>query len=109
MAFFHNYLHIALKDGSEQHTAHDTIKNNLPSPLQAKVTLVDTAINTRNEDYYQLDKPTTKTIRYGTNSIKSKSVDIWNTINRIHYTKKLHDVSRSISKSFVKKYFIEQY
>ena len=89
--------------------AHDSIKNNLPSPLLGQLSFVDTVHNTRNEDCYQLDKPTNRTIIYGANSIKSKSVDIWNTINRLHYSKKLHEKSRSICKLFVKTYFTDQY
>ena len=89
--------------------AHDTIKNNLPIPLQGQLNVVDTVHNTRNQELHQFDIPTTKTIIYGTNSIKTKSVQIWNTLNRVHHLKKLHEVSRSINKSFIKKYLIEQY
>ena len=89
--------------------AHDSIKSNLPSSLLGQLLFVDTVHNTRNEDYFQLHKPPNKTVLYGTNSIKSKSVDIWNTINRTYYPVKLHEKSRPICKSFVKNFFISQY
>ena len=89
--------------------AHDSIKNNLPIPLLNQLFFVDTGHDTRNEDFYQLKKPPTRTITYGTNSIKSKSVEIWNTINRHHFNKKLHEKSRASCMLFAKKYFIDQY
>ena len=89
--------------------AHDTIKNNLPSSLQGQLSLVNTVHNTRNEDFYQIVKPTNKTVIYGSNSIKSRSADIWNSINREAYQLKLHENSRAVCKSFVKKILISRY
>ena len=36
-----------------------------PPQCQSQLTFVDTVNNTRNEDFYQLNKPSTKRIRYG--------------------------------------------
>ena len=58
--------------------SHDSLNDNLPSSLTGQLSFVNTVNNTRNEMYYQLDRFRTKTILYGTNSIKSKSVDVWN-------------------------------
>ena len=57
--------------------AHDCINNKLPSSLNGQLSPVNTGKNTRNETYHQLDRIRTKTILYGTNSIKSKSVDVY--------------------------------
>ena len=89
--------------------AHDSLKNNLPPSLSGKLSLVDTVNNTLNEMYYQLDKLTTRTILYGTNSIKSKSVDNWNFINNHLYHEKLHEKSRLSFKEIVKKFLISCY
>ena len=89
--------------------AHDSLNRNLPHSLTGKLSLVNTIHNTRNELYYQLDRPNSKTILYGSNSIKSKSVDIWNFINRQCYDKKLQKRSRSACKIFVTKFLIERY
>ena len=78
--------------------AHDSLKNNLPSSLNGQLTLVDTIHNSRNETYFQLNRPRTKTILYGSKSIKSKSVDIWNYINKHSNHEKLLEKSGSVSK-----------
>ena len=89
--------------------AHDSLKNNLPSSLIGQLSLVNTVNNTRSEMYYQLDRLRTKTILYGTNSIKSKSIDVWNFINKLFHVEKLHEKSRPYCKKFVKKYLIDCY
>ena len=89
--------------------AHDSLNNNLPSSLMGKLSLVDTVHNTRNETYIQLNRPRSKTILYGSKSIKSKSVDIWNFINKLVHHEKLHEKSRSICKGFVTKFLIDRY
>ena len=89
--------------------AHDSLKNNLPSSLMGKLSLVDTVHNTRNETYFQLNRPRSRTILYGSKRIKSKSVDIWNFINKLVYHEKLQEKSRSICKNFVKKILLGRY
>ena len=89
--------------------AHDSLNNILPSPLTGQLSLVDSDHNTRNETWLQLNRPRTKTINYGSKSIKSKSIDIWNFINKDSYQEKLHTKSRSICKKFVKKFLIDRY
>ena len=59
----------------------DNLKGNLPLSLTGDFSFVNTVNNTRREMYHQLDKLRTRTITYGTNSIKSRSVEIWNFIN----------------------------
>ena len=59
--------------------------------------------------YHQLDRIRTKTNLYGTNSIKSKSVDVWNFINEIFHAKNLQEKSRKSCKTFVTKFLIDRY
>ena len=89
--------------------AHDSLNNNLPSSLIGQLSLVNTVKNTRNEMYHQLDRIRTKTILYGTNSIKSKSVDVWNFINEKVYPKKLQEKSKLSCKKIVIKFLIDRY
>ena len=89
--------------------AHDSLKNNLPSALTGQLSFVNTVYNTRNESYYQLKRPSNNTILYGSNSIKSKSVDIWNFINMHSYHEKFHEKSRTVCKKIVTKFLIGKY
>ena len=89
--------------------AHDSLKDKLPSSITGQLSFVNTIINTRSEMYYQLNRLRTKTILYGTNSIKSKSVDVWNFINKLFHLEKLHDKSRSSCKNFVTQFLIDRY
>ncbi len=93
--------------------AHDSLCNNLPSPLCGLLHLKETNHNLRYEDFCQLVKPFSRTITYGSQSIKSKSVDIWNFINlkncRSTNYIKLYDKSRAVSKKIVKKILLDQY
>ena len=89
--------------------AHDSLRNNLPSTLAGKITLVKTHNNTRNNNYHQLNRISTNTIIYGTNSIKSKSVDVWNFINKDYYHLNLHQKSRYSCKKFMTKFLFDRY
>ena len=91
--------------------AHDNIKGNLPSSLYDSITLVDTRHlhNTRNSELNQLNVPTVRTLTSGINSIKSKSVNIWNEINKLFLAKQLIHQKRSFCKSFLKEYFLKGY
>ena len=88
--------------------AYDSLKNNLPLSLCGLSKFVNTTHNTRNEDCFQLDRPRTRTIIYGSRSIKSKSVDIWNSINR-SYLENFYEKSRLVCKNTVKKILIDKY
>ena len=61
---------------------HDNLNGNLPLSLTGNFSLVNKDNNTRSVIYHQLDKLRTRTITYGTNSIKSRAVEIWNFINK---------------------------
>ena len=45
----------------------------------------------------------------GVRSIKSKSVDIWNFVNKHVFKEKLHKKSRTVCKKIVKKFLIDRY
>ena len=89
--------------------AHDSVRDNLPRSLCGKLSFVNSVYNTRSETYFQLDKIRTNTILYGTNSIKSKSIDVWNSVNKLFFKEKLHEKSRFSCKKFVTKFLITEY
>ena len=74
--------------------AHDNINGNLPTTLCAGITLLDSKHSqiTRNQKGNQVNIPTVRTKTSGTNSIKSKSVNTWNDLNKL----------------FIKKQFVNQ-
>ena len=86
--------------------AHDNIKGNLPTSLCDSITLVDTRhlYKTRNWDFKQLNVPTVRTKTSGINSIKTKSVKIWNEINKLYLAKQLIHQKRSSCKSILKEH-----
>ena len=91
--------------------AHDNIKNNLPSSLYQSITLVNTKHSqiSRNQDVNQVNVPVVRTVTSGINSIKSKSVKIWNEINKLFKDKELINHKRRFCQSFLKGYFIKGY
>ena len=64
---------------------------------------------TRNLDFFQLHRPRTKTVLYGSKGINARSIDIWNSINKTHHLVKLHEKSRAVCKQFVYKLLISKY
>ena len=89
--------------------AHDSLKSNLPSSLSGKLSFANSVYNTRSLTCYQLDRSRTRTILYGTNSIISKSVDVWNFINKHLHTEKFHEKSRYCCKKIVTKFLFNHY
>ena len=89
--------------------AHDSLRENLPTSLSGKLSFVNTIFNTRSKMFFQLDRQRTKTILYGTNSIKSKSVEVWNRINKLLHHEKLYERSRIYCKKIVTQLLIDKY
>ena len=90
--------------------AHDCLNGNLPTPLlDDRITFVHTTGNTRAERLNQLENFRTKTILYGTKSIKSRAVEAWNTINIDLHQLKLQGQSKSICKDKVFHYLLDKY
>ena len=89
--------------------AYDSLRDNLPSSLGGQFSLVNTVNNTRNEMYHQLNRDRSNTITYGSFSIKSRSIDIWNSINLLFYNENLQRKKRLYCKKKVTKYLLERY
>ena len=89
--------------------AYDNLKNNLPSSLKDSLSTIDIVHETRGVSYKQFKVPSVRTQIYGVNSIKAKSVNFWNYINKHFYYKQLHSESRSFCKTFVNKFLLSGY
>ena len=90
--------------------AHDHINRNLPTPLlDDRIRFVQTAGNTRNERLNQLANFRTRTVLYGTRSIKSRAVQAWNEINVDLHQIQLQNLSKSVCKNRVFKYLLSKY
>ena len=88
--------------------AHDNIKSNLPTSLSDSITLVNNkhSHTSRNQEANQVNIPTVRTKTSGSNSIKSKSANIWNYLKLFHSEQLIHQ-KRSFCKSLLKGYFIK--
>ena len=90
--------------------AHDHINRKLPTPLHDdRINFVQTSGNTRNERLNQLVNFRTKTVLYGTRSIKSRAVQAWNEINIDLHHMELQNHSKSVCKDRVFKYLLNKY
>jgi len=89
--------------------AHGSLNNQLPLTLSGQLCLVDTDHNLRSKSLLQLKRPCSKTIIYGSKSIKSKSVDIWNFINKQFYKENFLKKSRHVCKKVVTKFLLDRY
>ncbi len=89
--------------------ARDCLKGDLPTSLKGKMEFLEHIHATRTLGCLQLFRPRTKTITYGSKSINARSIDIWNSINKIHHSENLHEKSRSVCKEFVTKLLISMY
>ena len=91
--------------------AHGNIKGNLPTTLCAGITLVDSKHSqiTRNQKGNQVNIPTVRSKTSGANSIKSKSVNTWNDLNKLFIKKQFVNQKRNFCKSLIKSYFIKGY
>ena len=88
---------------------HDSLRGNLPSSLTGRFSLVNTVNNTRNEMYHQLNRDRSKTITYGSFSIKTRSIDIWNSINKLFHNENLQQKKKLYCKKKVTKFLLERY
>ena len=90
---------------------HDNIKGNLPTTLCAGITLLDRKHSqiTRNQKGNQVNIPTVRTKTSGANSIKSKSVNTWNDLNKLFIKKQFVNQKRNFCKSLIKCYCINGY
>ena len=90
--------------------AHDCLKKNLPQSLiDESFVIVNSGLNTRCERLNHLQTIGTNTILYGTKSIKSKSIEAWNSINVHLHHLKLQDKSKAAAKNYVYKFLLDSY
>ena len=90
--------------------AHDCINGKLPTPLlDDRITFVQTSGNTRAERLNQLVNFRTKTVLYGSNSIKSRAVKSWNDVNVELHHLKLQGESKSICKKRIYEHLLGKY
>ena len=91
--------------------AHDIIKGNWPTTLCAGITLLDSKHLqiTRNQKGNQVNIPKVRTKTSGANSIKSKSINTWNDLNKLFIKKQFVNQKINFCKSLIKSYFIKGY
>ena len=90
--------------------AHDTLKNTLPIALRGKLTFLDHDHETRLQgENSQVTRPRSNTVNYGSKSIKNMAIDVWNSASITHSHIKFFDNSRSVCKTFMKKFLISKY
>ena len=91
--------------------AYDNLKNNLPSSLKESLSSVDSIHlhETRSVSYKHSIVPTVRTQIYGVDSIKFKSVNFWNFLNKYFHFKQLHTQKRNFCKFFVTDYLLNEY
>ena len=59
--------------------------------------------------YFQLDRIRTKNITYGSHSVKSKTIDVWNSLNKSLPHEKLPEKSRKYCKKILTNFLFEKY
>ena len=90
--------------------AHDSLNDKIPISLRGKMEFVTHPYGTRNLDCFQLRRPRTNTVLYGSKSINSKSIDIWNSINKnSNLVDDLHKKSRAVCKNLVYELLLSKY
>ena len=87
------------------------LRDNLPTTLCTGITLLDSKHShiTRNQKGNQVNIPTVRTKTSGANSIKSKSVNTWNDLNKLFIKKQFVNQKRNFCKSLIKSYFTKGY
>ena len=89
--------------------AYSSLKSILPSSLQGDMNFLEHPHETRNMGCLQLSRPSNKTIMYGSKSIKARSIEIWNSINKTHHDQRFLDKSLGVCKNFVKNLLLANY
>ena len=88
----------------------DSLKNLLPQPLSNYFEKTKNTHNhsTRNSESNGLFPPQVRTLRYGKNSLKYKSIQIWNDLQK-KIKENILELKRSTAKKVVIDYFLNQY
>ena len=91
--------------------AFDCIKGNLPLSMYNYMELANLtrSNSTRFQSSNQMNIPLARTTRCGINSIRNRSVNFWNYMNRFYVHKQLIDKNRSWLKTFLKDEILNDY
>ena len=90
--------------------AHDSLKDALPTALRGQINILDHTQDTRLfAANLQLTRPRSKTVLYGSKSIRNKAIDMWNSVNKMNPGVKFLEKSRAVCKLFVKKMLLHEY
>ena len=90
--------------------AHDNINKNLPSSLISSFFVFQSYNRSlRGEKKHQLKKRQTRTVLYGSKSVRSKSIEDWNNINDSLHHLHLHFKSKNTCKNIISNFLLDQY
>ena len=94
------------------HVHRDLKENSLPLTLRNTYKLISEATeypNTRVTSTCKLHLPKVRTVNYGINSITYRSICDWNSFTNIDPHIKFHQLSRFVSKKYIKDHIINTY
>ena len=86
-----------------------SLKGQLPSSLQGNMNFLEHPHDTRNMGCLQLTRPSSRTINYGSRSINTRSIEIWNCINKTHHEQKFLDKTLAVCKGLITKLLLDKY
>ena len=90
--------------------AHNCLRGRVPlSLIDERFVIINTGLNTRCERLNHISTLSTRTVLYGTNSIKSQSIEAWNFVNDRLHKEKLQDKSKATAKETVYKLLLATY
>ena len=90
---------------------HKLLNNNVPSDLHNTCTLLpsDSSHNTRNKNYTTFTTTHVNTQNFGTYSIKFQGISTSHFFSKQFSTKNLSELSISIVKNLIAKYYLDSY
>ena len=86
-----------------------SLKGQLPSSLQGNMNFLEHPHDTRIMGCLQLTRPSSRTINYGSRSINTRSIEIWNCINKTHHEQKFLDKTLAVCKGLITKLLLDKY
>ena len=90
--------------------AHDCLRGRVPlSLIDERFVIINTGLNTSCERLNHISTLSTRTVLYGTNSIKSQSMGAWNFVNDRLHLGRLRDGSKATAKETVYKLLLAAY
>ena len=89
--------------------AYSSLKGLLPQSLQGKMSFREHPYQTRIMNCLQLTRPPSRTISYGSKSINTRAIEIWNYINKTYFEEKFLDKSHAVCKNFIFELLLAKY